>query len=139
MSATEGDREALLAIMREPVPSIYFTVDRILAAGWRRADAGEVERLTRENVDLRQRVGFIESKVDIEDMPKSYGWAVNELTARKAYSKSECATLLAEQHHRATAAEAELAALRAVVEAARATLWCKQKMCWSGYSEGDVC
>jgi len=56
-----------------------------------------IERHRAEVEELRQRVGFIESKVDIEDMPDHYAWAVNELTARKAYSKAECATLIAEQ------------------------------------------
>lgn len=72
----------------------------------------ECSALIAEVERLRERVGFVEDKPDIEDMPESYGWAVNELTARKAYSKSECATLLAEQHERAKLAAAEVERLQ---------------------------
>ena len=88
MTATEGDREALGQCFFGKRDAVQI-IDAILAAGFRRADAGEVERLTKERDEALT------------------GEAIANALARK------------EQRGRAEA-NAELTALRAVVEAAPA-------------------
>ena len=62
---------------------------------------------------------FDERGIDIMELGKHYTDALSALTERKAYSKSSCAQMIAEQSERAERAESALAAANAEAEALR--------------------
>jgi hypothetical protein len=65
---------------------------------------------------------FDDRGVDIMELDHHYTDALSALTERKAYSKSSCAQMIAEQSERAERAESALAAAKAEAEALREAL-----------------